>query len=124
MQCACVALAFLCLSSNQQCSDLHQSNVIDKILEVGTELYKLHFPGQSRYLLASELPLTVDIKGNVTSFIIVHNQARFGPDSRGISNFTTGWCFSQNILGIFILPSDTGLRQQWNRLHDCSCETN
>jgi len=56
MQCACVALAFL---------DLHQSNVIDEIQEVGTELYKLHFPGQSRYLLVSELPLTVDIKGNV-----------------------------------------------------------
>ena len=36
-------LAFFCLSSNQQCVDLHQSNVLDKILEVGTERYKLHF---------------------------------------------------------------------------------
>ena len=56
-QCTCIALAFLCLSTSPlKIGDLHQSHVIDRILQNGTDLYNLHFRGQSRYVLASELP--------------------------------------------------------------------
>ena len=43
--------------------DFHQSHVIDRILQHGTDLYNLHFRGQSRFVLASELPSVVHVAG-------------------------------------------------------------
>ena len=43
--------------------DFHQSHVIDRILQHGTDLYNLHFRGQSRFVLASELPSVVQVAG-------------------------------------------------------------
>lgn len=66
MQCTCVALTFLCLSSKPQLLlELHQPQVLDNILHHGNKLYKMHiaefFSGKPRYLLASELPKTITI---------------------------------------------------------------
>ena len=71
MQCTCIATAFLCLSSCDHCDEMNRnvynSSEIDKILQEGTDIYMSlideHFNGKPRYLLISELPRSLKLRG-------------------------------------------------------------
>jgi hypothetical protein len=69
MQCTCIALTYLCLStdSHSQAGDQNETHQIDRILSDGSDIYNSHistqFAGKPRYLMADELPSTVTIRG-------------------------------------------------------------